>query len=1095
MKNRTVTKNSGRIENFDRAKIKTAIGNALVSTEDFQDSGVFSAIIDEVYALALNLLPESPHLHVSDVHDAVERAFMRAERFEAGRAYISRRDSKRQDRGRPIPPDVRAAFDSATEFFPTQLQQFQFYNKYSRFDHSKGRRETWPETVDRVVSYLMELADEQKAGEVSSEDFKTIRDKMLRLEVMPSMRLIAMAGPAARRNNISIYNCFAGNETFLTPFGPKRFDECVGQNHVVRCEDGKWRPAEVKSFGKQKLQKVVLSHIQPGKCGNERVSYVVTPNHRWIKTDGSHTTKLNVGDRLAYSDIHVEPNPEAIKHGVVFGDGTITKQNGVEYCQIRLCGEKSSLLDTVFSGEKYSNPPSYEGDPVVYLGKERAYFKNVPEEKLVEPAYVSGFIKGLNLADGHKDSGENILHISTQSQELVSWLRKYASLAGYRVTSHRTDSRKTNFGERGSDLHIINLSRADKSGFRVESVHPLDGTHEVFCVVEPETQTFTLGDGQITGNCSYQGIDHPYAFVEALIISMCGCGVGFSVEKQFVDRLPAVRKSWEPEVVDYETLYDEDNYPIDEYEVLEWNDDYLWGEDEEPVRSFGTRTDPEVAKDVHIVEDTSDGWAWAMWCGLTHWWQGSDSIEFDFSQVRPSGAILKTKGGTSSGPEPLKRMLDFIKKKLLSKRGQKLSTVDVHDIMCIIGDCVVQGGVRRSAMISGFDWDDHEMRNAKSGAWWENNGQRSNANNSCVWPNRKLSDREVTQFVLDMDASGAGEPGIFSRMNAHRMMPKRRFEKLTGKELAEMFTNPCGEINLLHQEFCNLSIAVARPGMSMLDMMESVKVATIIGTIQSTAVNFPGLRKGWSENCKKERLLGVDITGQADVDYLTSSNLSLLRQHAVQTNKLYAQKLGIPQSASVTCVKPSGNSSVFLNCAPGINRRWSDFQIRRTRLSANGVMAKVLLASGFELTPENGQTPNDVTTYVAAWPARTPQAGGPTTRQRCAIDQCEVWKNNKINWTEHNPSVTITYHPDELVDIIYWIRENQEIIGGMAFLPASESTYQQMPNEEISEEEYNKMVNKIPKVDWAMLYAFEEFDTTTSAQELACVGGACALDF
>lgn len=799
MNNRTVTKNSGRIETFDCAKIKTAIGNALVSTEDFQDSAVLRDIIDEVYALALKLLPESPQLHVSDVHDSVERAFMRAERFEAGRAYISRRDSKRQNKGRPIPPDVRAAFDSASEFFPTQLQQFQFYNKYSRFDHSKGRRETWPETVDRVVSYLAELAED--AGGLPSDVFETIRDKMLRLEVMPSMRLIAMAGPAARRNNISIYNC------------------------------------------------------------------------------------------------------------------------------------------------------------------------------------------------------------------------------------------------------------------------------------------------------SYQGIDHPYAFVEALIISMCGCGVGFSVEKQFVDRLPAVRKSWEPEVVDYQTLYDEDNYLIDEYEVLEWNDDYLWGEDEEPVRSFGTRVDPEIAKEIHVVEDTSDGWAWAMWCGLAHWWQGSDSIEFDFSQVRPSGAILKTKGGTSSGPEPLRRMLDFIKKKLLSKRGQKLSTVDVYDIMCIIGDCVVQGGVRRSAMISGFDWDDHEMRNAKSGAWSEQNGQRSNANNSCVWPNRKLSDREVIQFVLDMDASGAGEPGIFSRMNAHRMMPKRRFEKLTGKELAEMFTNPCGEINLLHQEFCNLSIAVARPGMSMLDMMESVKVATIIGTIQSTAVNFPGLRKGWSENCKKERLLGVDITGQADVDYLTASNLSLLRQHAIQTNKLYAEKLKIPQSASVTCVKPSGNSSVFLNCAPGINRRWSDFQIRRTRLSANGVMAKVLLASGFELTPENGQTPNDVTTYVAAWPARTPQIGGPTTRQRCAIDQCEVWKNNKINWTEHNPSVTITYHPDELVDIIYWIRENQEIIGGMAFLPASESTYQQMPNEEISEEEYQAMVNKIPKVDWAMLYAFEEFDTTTSAQELACVGGACALDF
>ncbi len=797
-----ITKNSGLQESFDPSKMKTAIGNALMASGEFQSTELFVSHVESVYKSSHEILSniDSDFCHVSEIHDAVERAFMKNEFFDAGRAYISRRDEKRKKMGRAIPPAVRKAFDSASKFFPTQLQQFQFYNKYSRFSHDFGRRETWPETVHRVVSYLKELANSQKMGAIYEEEFDLIHKKILNLEVMPSMRLLAMAGPAARRNNISIYNC------------------------------------------------------------------------------------------------------------------------------------------------------------------------------------------------------------------------------------------------------------------------------------------------------SYQGIDHPYAFVEALIISMCGCGVGFSVEKQFVDRLPAINNSWRPEIDDWEVETDEEGWVTEEYPIEVWNDDYLWGE-EEKVIEYSLDKDPYIVPVVHCVEDTSDGWAEAMWAGLTHWWQGHDTIEFDYSKLRAAGEILKTKGGTSSGPEPLKRMLEFIKKKLLSKRGQKLSTVDVHDIMCIIGDCVVQGGVRRSAMISGFDWDDQKMLQAKSGAWWESNPQRSNANNSCVWPNRKLTDREITQFVLDMDSSGAGEPGIFSRLNAWRMMPKRRLECLSDKQLAEMFTNPCGEINLLHQEFCNLSIAVARPGMSMFQMMDSVRVAAIIGTIQSTATHFPGLRKSWKENCELERLLGVDITGQADVDFLTPSNLSLLKEHAVEVNKNFSRILGIRQSASVTCVKPSGNSSVFLDCSPGINRRWSDFQIRRTRLSANGVMAKVLLASGFELTPENGQTPNDVTTYVAAWPARTPQAGGPTTRQRCAIDQCEVWKKNKIHWTEHNPSVTITYHPDELVDIIYWVRENQEIIGGMAFLPASESTYQQMPNEEISEEEYNAMVKKLPKVDWAMLYAFEEFDTTTSAQELACVGGACALDF
>lgn len=791
-----VTKNSGYVESFDESKTKTAIRNAL------DEVGITSeGIVSEVYSAAHALLPYTESVHVSDIHNAVEKALM-SKWFEAGRAYISKRDKKREDKGRPIPPAVREAFDSAAEFFPTQLQQFQFFNKYSRFSHELGRRETWPETVGRSVDYLRELAEAQKPGAVSDEDLELIRSKMLRLEVMPSMRMLAMAGPAARRNNISIYNC------------------------------------------------------------------------------------------------------------------------------------------------------------------------------------------------------------------------------------------------------------------------------------------------------SYQGIDHPYAFVEALIISMCGCGVGFSVEKQFVDKLPPIKNDWEPEVVDWETMYNDSGLSVDECEVEEFNDKYLWGEERsKPITFEPLSWVDEDERVTHVVEDTSDGWAKAMWEGLVHWWQGSDTVTFDYSQLREAGAILKTKGGTSSGPEPLRRMLDFIKMKLLSKKGQRLSTIDVHDIMCIIGDCVVQGGVRRSAMISGFNWDDHEMRKAKSGSWWESNGQRSNANNSCVWPNRWLTDKELTNFVLDMDNSGSGEPGIFSRSNVWRMMPKRRYNALTDKERVELFTNPCGEVILLSKEFCNLSIAVARPNMSMEDMEESVRVAAMIGTIQSTATNFPGLRSVWKENCEKEMLLGVDITGQADVDFLDEVNLAVLRSIVVSENKALAKKLGVSQSAATTVAKPNGNSSVLLNCSPGINRRWSPFQIRRTRLSANSIMAKVLKASGFKLAPENGQSPNEATTLVASWPARTPHKGVPTTRSRCAIEQCDVWRKNKIYWTEHNPSVTITYRPDELIDIIAWIKANQDIIGGMAFLPASESIYQQMPNEEISEEEYEKMVSEMPNIDFAMLYAYEEFDTTTSAQELACVGGACALDF
>ena len=772
-----VVKNSGRIEPWDIKKLLTAIGSALVSSYSYGTSYELFAEVERVrQQISLETKPE---VDVSEIHDAVERAFFAADLFEAGREYISTRDAKRREMGRPIPPNVRAAFEESKEFFPTPLQQFQVLNKYSRYDHELGRRETWRESVSgRVMPYLRELAEAQSPGAISEETFSQIEDGILNLRIMPSMRLLAMAGPAAQRNNIALYNC------------------------------------------------------------------------------------------------------------------------------------------------------------------------------------------------------------------------------------------------------------------------------------------------------SYQGIDHPYAFVETLIISMNGCGAGFSVERKFVDQLPKVGNG----------------------DVWRRYGQYVDRHGDVP-QSMAIPLHLDFAENIlYVVPDSADGWAKALWVGLNSWFQGFDNVEFDYSKVREAGAVLKTKGGTSSGPAPLRKMLSFIKEKILSKKGERLSTVDVHDIQCVIGDCVVQGGVRRSAMISGFDWDDLSMRTAKHGNWFPNNPQRSNANNSCVWPNRELTDAEVVEFMMEMDSSGSGENGIYSRRNAVSSMPARRLTQMSPYELERIFTNPCGEIILRHNGFCNLSIAVARPGMTIAEMRESVRLAAIIGTIQSTATHFPGLRSRWKENCEEERLLGVDITGQADVDFLTELNLRLLKDVAVDTNKAFAEKLGIRQSAAVTCVKPSGNSSVLLDCSPGINRRWSPFQIRRTRISANGVMAKVLKAAGVPLSPENGEIPPNVSTYVVSWPARTKRQEDPTTRERCAVAQCEVWKLNKLNWTEHNPSVTITYHKEELADLITWVKENQNIIGGMAFLPASEKTYDQMPNEEITEKEYHEMVRNFPDIDFAMLYAYEHSDTTTSAQELACVGGACALE-
>lgn len=541
-------------------------------------------------------------------------------------------------------------------------------------------------------------------------------------------------------------------------------------------------------------------------------------------------------------------------------------------------------------------------------------------------------------------------------------------------------------------------------------------------------------------NCSYLPIDSVDSYVEALIISMSGCGVGFSVEKQYVDKLPIVKKQKSRNA---------------------------------EVKEF-------------IVPDSTEGWADAVRLGLNTWFNGED-IMFDFSQVRPAGAPLHVKGGRASGPEPLEEFLGFARRIILGKQGQKLSTVDAHDIMCMVGKAAVSGGVRRTAMISLFDWDDELMRNCKNGDNLIGNDQRWNANNSAVWPDGGLDKQQITQQMLDMAEGQRGEPGIFSRENASRLRPDRRRDATFG-------TNPCGEINLRPYEFCNLSIAIARADDTEETLKQKVEVATLIGTIQSMATNFPGLRDIWKKNCQEERLLGVDINGQMDSPVAQDPEvMERLKNHAVAINKKYAETLGIPQSASVTCVKPSGNSSQLFNCASGLHARWAPYYVRNVRVNASVPLFRILKDAGVPMNPENGQTKENATSYVIHFPVKSPE-GAITRKSRSAIEQCEYWLLSKKHWTEHNPSVTINYQPEELESLIEWIVRNKEYIGGMSFLPTDNQQYDQMPYEEISESEYLEKLAAFPNIDFARLYLYEKEDYTTAAQELACLAGACDIE-
>lgn len=539
-------------------------------------------------------------------------------------------------------------------------------------------------------------------------------------------------------------------------------------------------------------------------------------------------------------------------------------------------------------------------------------------------------------------------------------------------------------------------------------------------------------------NCSYQPVESIDSFVEALIISMSGCGVGFSVESRYVENFPRIK------------------------------------------RQTG------LMRDTFTVPDSAEGWADALRLGLEAWFEGDD-MRFDFSLLRPSGAPLRTKGGRASGPEPLRVMLKFVRSRILARQGSFLRPLDAHDIMCAVGNAAVSGGVRRTAMISLFDYDDVEMQQCKNGDFERDNSQRWNANNSAVWPDGGLTQLEFIHKFLEMVESGRGEPGIFNRESAVAMRP-------AGRKEAEFGTNPCGEVVLRPWQFCNLSSAIARANDTIETLRQKVELATIIGTIQSLATYFPGLRPQWRHNCEEERLLGVDITGQMDCPAVQDAEvMQFLQNVALETNHSMADMLGINPSAAITCVKPSGNSSQLVNCSSGLHARWSRYYIRNVRVATYSPIFKVLRDAGVPMDPENGQTPEDANTWVIHFPVKAPDDAIIRT-DLSAIDQCEYWLKNKRYWTQHNPSCTITYRPDEVIDLMKWVWTNRDQLGGITFLPSFDANYAQMPYVEITQAEYERLAAAFPSIDFSKIYRYEDKDLTNAAQEMACFSGSCEFD-
>ena len=574
-----------------------------------------------------------------------------------------------------------------------------------------------------------------------------------------------------------------------------------------------------------------------------------------------------------------------------------------------------------------------------------------------------------------------------------------------------------------------------------KSIHDLEVMPSMRCLM---TAGEALKKDNVAGfNCSYLAIDSPRSFDELMYVLMCGTGVGFSVERNFITKLPVIAESF------------------------------------------------HASDTTIVVGDSKVGWASAFRELIAMLYAGKIP-QWDMSKVRPAGARLETFGGRASGAQPLEDLFKFCVTIFQKAEGRKLTSIECHDVVCKIADIVVVGGVRRSALISLSNLSDQRMAKAKSGAWWENEGHRRLANNSVAYTEKP----DFEAFLNEMQTlyeSKAGERGIFSRVAAQKIAARNGRRDPNH----DFGTNPCSEIILRSNQFCNLSEIVVRADDTLKTLKAKAEIAAIIGTLQATLTDFRYLRSCWKKNTEEEALLGVSMTGIMDHEVTSRSDgspmlatwLEEIRDVAVATNKKWAEKLGINQSTAVTAVKPSGTVSQLVDSASGIHPRFSDYYIRRVRSDKKDPLALFMQAAQFPVE----QDVTSETTAIFSFPVKAPK-GSTTVKMVGAMEQLALWKTYQNHWCEHKPSITVYYTDSEFLQVAQWIWDNFDICSGISLLPVSDHTYQQAPYEDITAEKYEELLAAMPQgVNWNDLIYFEKEDNTTGSQELACTGGACEI--
>jgi ribonucleoside-diphosphate reductase alpha chain len=919
------------------------------------------------------------------------------------------------------------------------LSDLTTYSKYSKYLESAKRRETWEETVLRNVEMHV-----KKFPSLENEIYSAYQ-YVLNKEVLPSMRSLQFGGKPIELMPSRLFNCLGEETEFITSKGLKTFkDFNDGDEVIVPTHIGRWSKAIVRCYGKQKLNKITFH-----KGRSEKIIYA-TENHRWITYNGDNTTDLSVGDIIFptvrnnnFDYDNAEPMEKLYWcYGFVYGDGSLVKSNNITYSMVRLCGADSKFLYRFKEmGFSTSEPNSCHGDTIVYTGKYQKTAPDVSKEKL---SMIKAFLDGYLSADGCKNSdwhenNELSKYKSIQSSEKdhFTFLKSALDMCGYYIVGIKelTDQ-ETNYGIRPEtyQFSIINkIGSKSNTAWIVSNIEETDRYENVWCLEVENDKSFILSGGLVTGNCSFMAIDDIACFSECMFLLLGGSGVGYSVQKHHISKLPEI-------------------------------------------------IGPKSRTRRYLISDSIEGWADAVKVLVESYFLNKPDPIFDFRDIRKKGARLITSGGKAPGPQPLKDCLHNIRKIFDGAKsdrgvGTKLTSLEAHDILCFIADAVLSGGIRRAALISLFSFDDEDMLTCKFGNWWELNPQRARSNNSAVALRHKIKEKDFYEFWEKVKASNAGEPGIYFTNDK------------------DWGCNPCCEISLRSNGFCNLTTVNVSDVSSQEDLNNRVKAAAFIGTLQASYTDFHYLREIWKENSEKESLLGVSLTGIASKT-LEKLDLKQAAEQAIIENKRVAKLIGINPAARITCIKPEGTASCVVGSSSGIHAWHNDYYIRRLRVGKNEQLYSYLKRAIPELVEDDVLKPESMS--VVSIPIKAPE--GAILRHEGAFSLLERGKKFYQDWVvpghikgqnTHNVSITVSIKDDEWESVGKWMWENRNFYNGISVLPYDGGSYVQAPFQDCTEEVYNEMMEKVRNID--LTKVIEEEDNTDLKEQAACAGGACEI--